>query len=745
MVPLMSYLQPTLGHSASSAFSRGRSYFLCWTRHGSVGLLFFSFFLGQGVWLAEAAVTPDHKAAIATLDLLREETLTTFELGELVESAKQRFGPVSRVIEITAQDILNQNARNVGEALRFVPGVIYGQGGSQNEGAIIIRGLGHRSGLSSNDKMYSVFIDGRPVLEPYLGTVDLFNLPIDNVAKIKVIKGPAPAAFGPDNIGGVINIVTKKGTPKTTTQGVISYEEHNTQDYWLQHGGQKDKFRYFFAGSIRKTNGYPLSSNFDPTLLQPQDDLRVQSDYEKYNISMNLGYDFTETDKIAFLFGYYQNDFGIPPPTTGYKAFQDEFRRFTDWKRYFFDLTGETQVSESVSLKGKVYFDKFENDFTMYTDDTYSQIAVNGFTGGKEVSAFDNFLLGSNLQATIQPTLDLTLKTGSFVRWDHVDRQRDTASPHENYQTLTLDLFAEAEYFLLDNLMLYAGINGDMLFTLESFFERTDRSVRIDAVSPMGGVVYKLWSGTRLHVTVAKRSNLPRMQNLYGQRAGNLDLEPETNLAIEAGITQHWWKDRIEAQATFFYNDVDNVIELQDRGSPISVPFNSFIEFANTDSYTTIGAELLLSVKWDDRFSTTLGYTYVNTDSQARGGSLDSRFTGEPLIPDSPLLERPKHQVNLLGQYRFPFGVSGYFQGSYQSDFYDSKALFADPFPERFDHNDVVKVQGRFLLNGKIEYEVWQGIKPFFMVENMLDSNYDAIRGFPASGRRYFFGLQAKY
>ncbi len=636
--------------------------------------------LATGVWVClfqcfpfpvEGAEAPDIQVASTTLELIREETLTTFELGELVESSKQRFGPVSRVFEVTAQDILNQNARNVGEALRFVPGVIYGQGGSQNEGAIIIRGLGHRSGLSSNDKMYSVFVDGRPVLEPFLGTVDLFNLPIDNVAKIKVIKGPAPAAFGPDNIGGVINIVTKKGTPTTTTQANLSYQEHNTQDYWLQHGGQKDKFRYFFAGSIRKTNGFPLSSDFDPTPLQPQDDTRVQSDYEKYNFTMNLGYDFSQTDKIAFLFGYYQNEFGIPPPTTGYKVFQDEFRRFTDWKRYFFDVTGETQVSSSVSLKGKIYFDKFENDFTMFTDQSFSQVATDGFSGGDEVSVFDNFLLGSNLQATFQPTLDFTLKTGSFIRWDHVDRQRDTARPHENYQTLTLDLFAEAEYFLLDNLMLYAGINGDMLFTLGSFFDRTDQSVRIDAVSPMGGIIFKPLPATRLHVTVAKRSNLPRLQNLFGQLAGNLDLEPETRLTIEAGITQHWWKERIEAQATFFYNDVDNVIELQDRRAPIAVPFNSFVEFANTDSYTTIGAELLLSVRWDDRFSTSVGYTYLNTDSQARGRSLDARFTGEPLLPDSPLLERPKHQVTVLGQYRFPFGLSGYVQGSYQSDFYD--------------------------------------------------------------------------
>jgi len=102
--------------------------------------------------------------------------------------------------------------------------------------------------MSSNDKTYSVFIDGRPVLEPFLGTVDLFNLPIDNVAKIKIIKGAASAPFGPNTMGGVINIITKQGTATPTTEATVSYEEHNSQDYQLSHGGQKKPTSIFRRG-----------------------------------------------------------------------------------------------------------------------------------------------------------------------------------------------------------------------------------------------------------------------------------------------------------------------------------------------------------------------------------------------------------------------------------------------------------------------------------------------------------------
>jgi len=684
-----------------------------------------------------------------TLELLRQETPTMFEMGELVPSHRERFGPISRTYEVTAKDILAQNARNVGEALRFVPGVIYGQGGLQNEGSLIIRGVGHRQGLSSNDKTYSVFIDGRPVLEPFLGTVDLFNLPIDNVAKIKIVKGAASAPFGPNTMGGVINIITKQGTPKTTTEATVSYEEHNSQDYQISNGGQKDKLRYFVAGSIRKTNGFPLSDDFTSTLLQQNDDFRLQSDYEKYNVSLNLGYDFNEDDKIAFLGGYYQSKFGIPPPTMGYKVFQPEFGRFTFWQRYFLDLTGETRVSDSMLLKGKVYFDKFDNDLTSYDDETYSSEATNPFSGAEEVSVFDNYLLGTNLQATVEPMDDVTVKVGTFVRWDHVKRQRDTLSPHEQYETLTFDLFTQADYFPLENLMLSAGLNWDTLFTLTSHFERTDKRKTISAFSPNGSVIYKPWPETRLHTTVARRSNLPTMQNVYGFRAGNPDVDAEKMFSVEVGATQLLLNKRVEVEATFFYNDADDVIQLQDRTMPINLqPFGrSTVEFDNTDSFSTIGGEVLLTLKWpasiwNDQFSTTLGYTYVNTDSKGRGRSLDAGRGAPPLDDNAALLERPKHQVTMLANYESPWGVSGYVQGSYQSEFFDTKALSGDP--NEFDTNEVVKVQGRFLVNGKIAYEVWKGVKPFVMVENIFDSNYEAIRGYPRPGRRIFFGINAK-
>jgi outer membrane cobalamin receptor len=267
----------------------------------------------------------------------------------------------------------------------------------------------------------------------------------------------------------------------------------------------------------------------------------------------------------------------------------------------------------------------------------------------------------------------------------------------------------------------------------------------ISAFSPSGSVIYKPWPETRLHTTIANRHNLPTMQNVYGFRAGNLDVDTEKVFSLEVGATQLFWNKLVEVEATFFYNDAHDIIELQDRSSAIPLePFGtSTVKFDNTDSFTTIGTELLLTLNWYEEFSTSLGYTYVNTDSQGRGRSLDAGRGAPPLDDDSALLERPKHQVTLLANYESPWGVSGYVQGSYQSEFFDTKALDGDP--NEFDTNEVIKIQGRFLFNGKIAYEVWKGVKPFLMVENIFDSNYEAIRGYQRPGRRFFFGVNAKF
>ncbi|HSE59095.1 MAG TPA: TonB-dependent receptor plug domain-containing protein [Nitrospiraceae bacterium] len=334
--------------------------------------------------------------------------------------SEQTLGPTSQVFEVTAQDILDQNARSVADALRFVPGLFLSVGGGKNPSSATIRGLTVRQTI--------VFIDGRPVYDPFFGDVDLNNLPIDNVDKIKVVKGPVDAAYGPNAIGSVINIVTKRGTAVPTTRLTASYESHNTQDYWLQHGGRKGGFNYFLAGSYRRSNGFPLASDFQPTPVQPTD-VRENAAYEKGNLSLNLGYDFSQTSRIAFQAGYYsadlENPVNINLQSGGRLGGGLTFTNFPTWKRQYLDLYGTTRLFDRLELRGNVYYDRFSNDLVFYPNQLFSQYT--------DISRDRNDVYGTNLQAAYDLTKQFRLKAGTFLKQDNIDFESLGQAPGNTY------------------------------------------------------------------------------------------------------------------------------------------------------------------------------------------------------------------------------------------------------------------------------------------------------------------------
>jgi outer membrane cobalamin receptor len=630
-----------------------------------------------------------------TLELIGEEQQPElFSLGELVRSSEQPLGPTSSVYEVSAQDILDQNARSVGDALRFVPGLYLSVGGGKNPTSAVIRGLTARQTI--------VFIDGRPVYDPYFGDVDFNNLPIDNVEKIKIVKGPVDAAYGPNAIGSVINIVTKRGTGIPTTRITASYEAHNTQDYWLQHGGKRGGFNYFIAGSYRRSNGFPLSGDFTPTPAQPTD-FREHAAYEKGNVSINLGYDFSAKDYIAFQAGYYNAALDNPVNTNfqsgGRLGTGLAFTEFPSWKRQYLDLYGTTTVWNKLELRGNAYYDRFSNDLAFYPNQSFAQ--SNG------LSRDINDVYGTNLQAALDLVKRLRLKAGTFIKQDRHQREDVTVARKEEQESLTTDFFLEAEYAPVSNLFFTAGMSYDTLYpgggqTIESF-------------NPRGSIVYQPFASTRVHAALGDKSRLPRLLNLFSG-IGNPTLSPERNFSVEVGGEQSFWGDRITAGVTWFRNKLDDVIGF------VRLPDNN-TQDQNLTSLLAEGIETGIIATLTKAWALSADYTYTNVGFENRGQLPGNTFY---------------HQVNSRLAYYSPIGISGFVQASYIDGAPFTVGDFSPPTRSPAHINF-------FLVNAKVAYELWRGIKPFIAIENLLDTNYERNPGFPEPGRRFFFGVNAVF
>ena len=138
------------------------------------------------------------------------------------------------VFVITQDDIQRSGATNIPDILRMVPGVYVAQI-SRNDWAISIRGM---NGRFSNELL--VMIDGRTVYVPTFGGVfwDVVDLPLEDIDRIEVIRGPGGSVWGANAVNGVINILTKKAASTHGAMIVARGDTSGLEIGTVQYGGK---------------------------------------------------------------------------------------------------------------------------------------------------------------------------------------------------------------------------------------------------------------------------------------------------------------------------------------------------------------------------------------------------------------------------------------------------------------------------------------------------------------------------
>ena len=149
--------------------------------------------------------------------------LMYFKEEELVvESPSRGPKPITQVAEnvtvVTADDIKLMNAHTLADVLNTVTGVqVLLTGGPGSSAIAYIQG--------SEQRHVSVFMDGIPLNNLSDNVTDVGSIPVQNIEKIEIIKGPASSAWG-SALGGVINIITKSGNEEGSHNAVsASYGE----------------------------------------------------------------------------------------------------------------------------------------------------------------------------------------------------------------------------------------------------------------------------------------------------------------------------------------------------------------------------------------------------------------------------------------------------------------------------------------------------------------------------------------
>lgn len=225
---------------------------------------------------------------------------------------------------VTEDDIKKSGVTTIGELIQDVPGVELQNDGTPGLIRVSIRGEGTMRS--------TILIDGQRISEHKSMSGTPILIDPSAVERVEVIKGPASVLYGSDAIGGVINIITKKGGKKPVQL-----------DVGVGYNGAGDGFteNASVSGSYNGFN-YRLSGSYaDFGDLRTPDKTIDGTDYDTRSGSIFLSYDFTDNLTMGVSADYFEGNFNTA--TDDAETYDDFAVRIQPWKRqkfaFFADAT----------------------------------------------------------------------------------------------------------------------------------------------------------------------------------------------------------------------------------------------------------------------------------------------------------------------------------------------------------------------------------------------------------------------
>jgi len=433
----------------------------------------------------------------------KDESEDAYDLGKIVVTPTSYESSVKdsslSVSVVTKSDIEASTSHSATDILTVLPGVFVQKTSQFGRADVVIRGQGSRG------RRVMVLVDGKPEKMGLYGCTITHALPLDNVQRIEVVRGPASVLYGSDALGGVINIITEKAKEKSEGQATVSYGSYDTQEYLLKQGGKLDAFNYFLTYDRQESRGH-----------------LPNSDYNSKDITLRMGQQLNEQFHLGFNTRYFDGFKREPSPAPA-----DTWNLY---ERGAYDVTLDGKISEISNLMLKAYRDFGTHKFS---DDTHSKDYTNG-----AMLHFDFELLKDN-----------TLLLGSEFRQQGGNILNGPGTVKGKYEKDELAFFFHDEQRLFDKLILSGGLRYN-----------DDEYIGV-LFSSQAGAVYHLLDTTSVRMSVNKGFRAPQLNELRFATQANPDLEAEKAWNYEAGFN-HQLTKKLNIDFTYFIMDAENFIRV---------------------------------------------------------------------------------------------------------------------------------------------------------------------------------------
>jgi vitamin B12 transporter len=655
-------------------------------------------------------------AVFLAFSSLSTAALAQAEKPDIVVTPSRTAQPIQRagsaVTVIGPEEIEQSSNRDVGDLLRRVPGLdVTRNGGPGQFQSVRLRGGESRHTL--------VMIDGIRVNDPSTTgrEFDWSTLVLANVERIEVLRGPQSALYGSDAMGGVINIITKKGgnhPPRATLS--VEAGSYGTKETKGSISGGDDKVDYAFGFSALDTAGFsgfgyriPRLRTLAPWGFEP-DAARRMGVTGRIGVNVADGVRLEVGGGHSFNRAQYDAAFGPFPDTPSHS----ESRLSDVYGRLIADSFGGLLRSTVTTFANRT--DRRFNDvsyaegFLFCNNDFFP---VSTLTACRTRTQFIGERVGAEYQGEARLGPAGTFVFGARTERDTADSFGEGIAPNPSPRTRTIA----------------AEQTTDSLFGLHqvTVFERLHLSLggRIDRVREVE--TFKTWRATaayeipetetKLRASIGTGAKAPSLFQLFSPQFGTATLEPEHSIGFDVGIDQTAWDGRLKLSATFFLNRYRNLIDFSSDPADCR-PGQFFGCYVNIGHARTTGAELSAEVAVVPQFVRVRAtYTELHAIDQETGFHLN---------------RRPEHQGRL--------------------------ALVLTPIPgltiepsvvyvgERFDFpREVGKLPpyGRFDLFA--EYKINQTFSVYARAENLTNARYEEVMTYGTPGRSAYAGVRATW
>ena len=597
-------------------------------------------------------------------------------LDDVVVSATRTPTRVSKlgssVTVITSEEIEDRQQFQVIDVLRSVPGLSVVQTGPKGGTvSIFMRGTENRHTL--------VLVDGVEFRDATQtgANADLRNLTTDNIERIEVVRGPQSVLYGSDAIGGVINIITKKGQKKPT--GYVSVEAGSYSSKRVVAGGS-------FGNDFVTTSLTMSGAETDGLSVAGEEDGNSEDDgYE--NKSAGLKINATPSEILDLNFNLHLSTSEQDSDGFGYDNDGNSHSLIDNFDTLDTDET-------TGRLEGVFHF--LEDRWQMAVGGSYSRVERETYLQYGGEYDFKGTIRKFDIRNTFFVNEQNTIVAG-------LETEKETYEDNALEKRVTNNAIYLQEQFAAGNFAAAVGI-------------------RYDEHDAFGGIT--TWrvaptytisaTGTQIKGSVGTGFKAPSLYQLYGPDidygawgyyvVGNENLEPEESIGYDIGIEQPLIDKQLVIAVSWFWNDIDNLIDYNDADNSVG--------YYTISGVQTQGIESSISWYPCDYFNIQLGYTY--TDIETNG---------------EQLYRRPFHKgtadLNFHPIRNLQINLNAVYVG---------------------DRNDTSEELDAYtLVNLAASYQVCKNVKVFGRIENLLDEEYEEAAGYGTADLSAYAGVKLSF